>query len=304
MGTTWPFEKLRDDMFKLVRDPLFHFLLAGVVLFSFATLLSGSSASTQANIVTVDKAALVGFLESRSPNRELVTPEDRIQKMSVKDRQALIAAFVREEALHREAQALGLHEGDFVIRQRLVRKMEYLAEASIETPTGLTDEEARAYFATHETDYQEDASITFTHVFLDANKHGPSTLKMAEEKLVELRAVSVEFSDAPKHGDRFLYLVNYVGRTPDYVGSHFGPLIADELFADAPLDQWLGPLQSPFGHHLFLVTKRSSVRRPSYEEVRARVERDLQLSLFQDQRKMAIQEIIDNYTIEVVYGAD
>ena len=38
---------------------------------------------------------------------------------------ALIEGCVQEEALHRESLSLGLDVNDYVIRQRLVQKMEY-----------------------------------------------------------------------------------------------------------------------------------------------------------------------------------
>ena len=55
--------------------------------------------------------------------------------------------------------------------------------------------------------------------------------KRCTAKLAELNKQQVLFSNAPRHGDRFPYFLNYVERDPQIVASHFGLPMAEEVFA-------------------------------------------------------------------------
>ena len=98
---------------------------------------------------------------------------------------------------------------------------------------------------------------------------------LAEDKLAELNRDRVSFAGAPGHGDRFLYFVNYVGRTADLVASHFGDGMANAVFElDADPDDWTGPLESKYGQHLVLLTGKTEGRFPTYAEIQSRVRAD------------------------------
>ena len=123
---------------------------------------------------------------------------------------------------------------------------------------------------------------------------------MAEEELATLQSIAALFSDAPKHGERFPYGVNYVERTRDHVKSHFGEDMASALFSLDPADDvWRGPFLSPHGTHLVMVIKRKDARHPPLDEVRDRVEADLNSERKKQQSEKAIQAIVDTYKIEV-----
>ncbi len=74
------------------------------------------------------------------------------------------AAYLREEALVREAQSLGLDQGDAIVRRRLIQKMELLLRGLSE-PEPPTDEELRAYYDAHRDQYTRDGTTTFEHAF-------------------------------------------------------------------------------------------------------------------------------------------
>ena len=145
--------------------------------------------------------------------------------------------------------------------------------------------------------------MPFTHVFFDANRHGRDTaVSFANAKLAELNQEKVIFSDAPRHGDRFPFFVNYVERGPEFVASHFGAPMAQGIFAIEPSDTtWHGPLESEYGAHLVMLTRKADGRYPELAEVEASVRDDAEGEAIAEQKNKAIQAIVDTYEVRRVF---
>lgn len=281
----------------LLREPLLHFALAGLALFALHRAIAGDPRDADERVIVVDRAALLEFVQYRSRAFDAGAAAHLYDGLSPTAQQALRDDFVREEALHREAMRLGLARDDYVIRQRLVQKLEFaLRGASASAPIG--DAELAAYYAAHAADYAEPASVTFTHVFFDAEQRGAeAALAAARAKLTALNRARVRFDEAPQHGDRFAFHVNYVERTHDFVASHFGAALADAVFALAPSEEWRGPYASPYGAHLVLVSARAPARTPELAEIRARVAEDAQRAAGERALASAIAELIARYEV-------
>ncbi len=289
-------------MSRLLRDPLSHFLLGGLLLFLAFEWLGGSDPGAGASdVIVVDRAALLGFVQNRTKAFDLELAAARLDALSEAERALLIEDYVREEALHREALALGLDEDDYVLRRRLVQKLEFVAQGFAEADGGLDEAELAAFFAAHRDEYRVAPHVTFTHVFLDAERRGWEDARSeARAALARLRAERVPFTGAPRHGDRFLYHLNYVERTPEYVTSHFGPETGRALFALEPdASRWHGPFESPFGAHLVMVTDRAAGRLPTLDEVRGRVEEDARRARMRERSEEAIRAIVDRYDVRI-----
>jgi parvulin-like peptidyl-prolyl isomerase len=189
---------------------------------------------------------------------------------------------------------------DYIIKRRMIQKIEFLAQGFADAAASPDEKSVKAYYEANKKDYYVQPSITFTHVFFDATKRGVQAAEAASGKLERLNANGVPFANAPRHGDRFPYHVNYVERTPDFVASHFGPAIARAVFnlkADDRL--WRGPYRSPYGIHLVLVSKSLPGRTPPLEEVRARVFDDARRAQARIQLEAAIGEIVESYDVRV-----
>ena len=229
--------------------------------------------------------------------------EKKLQSLSDEELDRLIEDYVREEVLHREALALGLDEDDYVIRRRLVQKLEFITEGFAEASVEPDDAALQRYFDANKTDYYVEPFVTFTHVFFETEDRPREEARAkAEKKLAELNRKSTPFSDAPKHGDRFLYHVNYVERTPEYVASHFGPVMAKAVFDLEPNDfVWRGPLDSPYGVHLVLVITNEPGREPELGEIEGRVREDWRRATIREKTEEAIGDIVDAYDVRIVY---
>lgn len=283
---------------RMLREPLVQFVLAAAVLYALNALWQGSAAGSGQQIV-VDRAALLRYMQYRTQAFEPATFEAQLDALTAEERQRLIDEYVREEAMHREAQALGLDQDDNVLRLRLVQKMGFLLE---QAPTAMpTEAELSAYFDAHRQEYAVGPSWTFAHVFLDAQVRGEAQGELAARNLLKrLNSSGAQFNDAPRHVDRFPYLLNYVERTPDFIESHFGAEFRAALEAlPAERTRWQGPLRSTLGWHLLLVTAHQPGRTPDLPEVRAQVLDDYQRAQSAEALKKAEQELVARYRVVV-----
>jgi len=281
----------------LLREPLLHFALAGLALFALHRSVAGDPRGADERVIVVDRAALLEFVQYRSRAFDDRAAAHLYDALTPTARQALRDDFVREEALHREAQRLGLARDDYVIRQRLVQKLEFALRGA-SAPQPLSDSELASYYVEHAADYAEAASITFTHVFFDSEQRGAeAALAAARAKLAALKRARVRYDEAPQHGDRFAFHVNYVERTHDFVAGHFGAELADAVFALAPSEEWRGPFASPYGAHLVLVSARTPARTPELSEIRARVAEDAQREVSERALASAVAEVIARHEV-------
>lgn len=295
-------------LIRLVKDPLVHFLTMGICLFMlFAALNPADKIVDDPKQIVVDQDALLTFIQYRTKTFKRDLAQARLDAMSGKQLQRLIDDYVREEALHREAKALGLGSEDYIIKRRMIQKIEFITQGFAEAVVKVGDDDLKAYHEANKQRYREPGNITFTHIFFDAERRAPDKAKaLAAAKLEDLRAASVAFSDAPRHGERFPYGVNYVERTEDLVASHFGEEMAGNLFRLEPADSvWRGPFVSAYGAHLVMVVKRNDDRDPPLKEIRSRIEADIVRDRRKEQAEKAVQAIVDGYRVKLeIVGKD
>ena len=285
----------------LLREPLLHFLAAGAVLFAAFSLTGSDEATGDGDAIVVDRRALLTFLQYRANAFDPGTFGAALDAMSDAELGEVIAAYVDEEILYREALELGLETSDNIIRQRMVQKMTFLIGDLTTQDSGFDRGAVEAYFADNVESYAIQPWVTFTHVFLDAGKRGADgAIAAADAALAELNDRQARFNDAPQYGDGFPFLRNYVERTLEYVAGHFGYEFSAALATLEPsASEWRGPIQSAFGQHLVLVTENMPRAYPELDDVLGDVERDLseQRSLVAMQDLMS--EIRARYAVEV-----
>ncbi len=288
---------------RIARDPLSHFLLIGLGLFGLYGLLAGEDGeSADPRTVVVDRDALLTFVQYRTKAFEPEIARQKLEGLSRDQLERLIDDYVREEVLYREALRLGLDREDYVLRRRLVQKLEFVTRGFAEADAALDEGAVQAFFEEHQSDYAVEPHLTFTHVFFDAERRGwEEARSLAEAKGAEFGQGPIPFEDAPRHGDRFPYHLNYVERTLEYVASHFGPEMADAVYALEPGAGWQGPFESPYGTHLVLLTDKEAGRLPALKEIRKRVVEDARRAAIRRRVDEAVGELIDAYDVRVVY---
>ena len=288
-------------MKKLLREPLVHFLAIGIGLFVLFDLVAPEDSTLDSKTIVVDRDALLTFVQFRSKAFNPEVAAARLDSLGDAELERLIDDYIREEALHREALALGMDQNDYVIKQRLIQSLQFITNGFVSAAVDVTDEEITEYYEANRDDYYVDSYATFTHVYFSNDRHGrEQARKLADAKLAELNTEQVPFSESTRHGDRFLYNVNYVERTEDFVGSHFGRSMAAEIFTlEADDSRWHGPFESAYGFHLVMVTRRTDGLYPPLEDIADSVREDALRIKLDEQNERAVQAIVDTYDIRM-----
>ena len=104
---------------RLMADPLTHFLALGLVIFGiYAIAAPNSDYGEDRTRIIVDRDNILTFLQFRTKTFQPEIAEKRFRAMNPSQRQKLIDDYVREEALFRESEALGLGENGAKQRAR------------------------------------------------------------------------------------------------------------------------------------------------------------------------------------------
>ena len=282
----------------LVKEPLVYFLLGAALLFSFTNFLWPEEAfEDDPMTIQIDQASLIEFMEYQSGVFDKVRAEKALRDMPSERREKLIERYVEEEVLYREALSMGLDKNDRAIRLRLVQQAATLAQTILSVDQEPSEEDILSYFDEHQQRYIIEPSVTFTHVFLDPKKY---TGEQGVELRETLQKEAVPFDQSGQYGNRFLYHINYVERTPDFIAAHFGVDFSDYVFDEkTPIRDWVGPVPSVHGNHILLITKRTKSRVPVFDEVKGKVVADFMRDLQEELRAKNIKSMIDRYTIEI-----
>lgn len=245
------------------REPLFHFVAIGALLFAIDHALAGGASEGTGDTpepIVVDRAFVEG-LRARHRERTGREPDGR-------EEEALVRDHVREEALYREARAAGLDEGDAIVRRRMVQKLEFLVAGSVQVREP-RDEELEAWMREHEDALRVPSRVTIEHVFFARDRRGEAVERDAREALEVLRAARGR-DGAAELGDPFVRGSALGPATEPQIAAAFGPAFARAVIELAP-GEWQGPIASAYGAHLVRVTRRDEARTPALEEVRAQV---------------------------------
>ena len=221
----------------------------------------------------------------------------RLDAMNQAEIDATVADYVREEALYREALKMGMEEGDYIIRQRLVQKVEFLLENLTSQNIEPSDDELLSYYQKHQADYRIDEVYTFTHIFFDAQNGGMDEAKRRAMDVLKAHP-DIPFENSSQYGDRYPFLQNYVDRTRDYVVNNFNEEFVQELDkVDPDPAHWYGPFASKYGEHLVLLRSRTPARTPGLDEIRPRVLDDWRYETQALRRKEAEDKVVGGYEV-------
>lgn len=195
---------------------------------------------------------------------------------------------------------MGLREGDYVIRQRMIQRLKFLIDDAVADLPPPTEIQLRQYFSRHREEYMEPSVYTFTHVFFDTAQHGDiAAHKLAQQTLLQLSSKQVGFSGAGAYGDRFPYLLNYVERRADYVSSQLGSAMVTALDkVDTTSPAWTGPYRSPYGWHLVLLTRRLAAHLPDISTLHQRLVDDFNRDQQEARRRRVIDQIVSRYAVK------
>ncbi|GJM29780.1 MAG: hypothetical protein DHS20C17_24150 [Cyclobacteriaceae bacterium] len=274
--------KITDLWRLLTSEPLIPFVAIGAIVF----LLYAWTLPDDPNRIEVNSSAMDFLAEER----ELVLG----RQLSQNERQQLVANYIEEEILLREAYARGLDQQDASIRLRLVDKMRFMLT---EEPVDPTEDTLHQFYLDHQQLYLEPARISFEHIFF--SKALPPN--EAENLLVNLSKGS-KVSDL---GEAFWLGSNLINYSKPDLTVILGSAFTDQVFHSEP-QRWSGPYQSIKGQHFVKITELQAPKFRDFEEVKHFVKEDwgiyrrrfmLEQQLEQLKRKYQIVDLVGDKSI-------
>ncbi len=274
---------LKDRLRAALKEPLVHFLLAGLALFVFFGW-RGDAVDPESRTITITEAQVERLAAGWAQTWRRPPTQAEID--------GLIRDHVKEEVYYREGIRLGLDQDDTIIRRRIRSKMEFLASSELEnekpddaTLQALLDKNLQAYAA--------DARYSFDQIYLAAQDEAAARAR-ATQILSELN----KGTDWQKLGDSIS-----LPRSPDNVdrariSSDFGDDFAAAL-AGLKAGNWSGPIASGFGLHLVRIRAVQASSKPKLADVRQKLENDWRAQTVKDREAKAYQALLDSYTIKI-----
>lgn len=256
---------------RIVGDPLFAFLVAGLVLFALYELVSGDE-DEPVQLTAGTRAALLRDFEAVAGRKAGAEDVARIEH-----------DYIADELLFRDAIASGLHLTDGMVRGRLVEVMRLRAAGELPDPT---PEELVNYYSENLERYRSEPAASFEHIYFAGQPADPAGA------LAALQAGRPVTGEPFPQGERF----------PHYGQSMLRALLGQpfvEALWAAPIGQWAGPIRSSQGWHYVLVTERLPPVLLPFDEVREQVETDFLAAAIQDAVDRRVAELEQRYEVRV-----
>jgi len=274
-----------NQIMRLLREPLFHFLVIGGLLFALYIAVSGPPPAPANKIII-------------GPERiaQLAAGYEAVWQRPPSDGElrGLLDGFVREEVFYREALALGLERDDAIIRRRLQQKMEFLTDSGadlIEPAAG----ELEAYYESNKDKYQDVPQISFQQIFL-----GESPTAERQTEILTALMDDTE-TDPYKWGERTMLLPQMALSPPTAIDSVFGAGFFGGLM-QLPTNAWAGPVESGYGVHLVRIEDSLPARLPPLDEVRDAVLHDWKSDKAKEVREQFYARLLERYDVVLSDG--
>lgn len=266
-----------------LREPLTHFLLAGLAVFGLS-LARGDAADPESRTISITVADVEQLAANWAQTWQRPPTQGEID--------GLIRDYIKEEIYNREAIRLGLDKDDTVIRRRLRSKMESLATSQAEAAPP-SDADLQAWLDRDPGKYAIGARFSFDQIYFQADSP-----ERAAEKARPLRAAADSARNWQALGEAISLPHGMDKAAADAIARDFGDEFAQALQRLKP-GSWEGPVASGFGYHLVRLRQVVPGRRARLDEVRQQVENDWRSATIRRREAEAYQALLDGYTIRI-----
>jgi hypothetical protein len=283
---TFDARRARRFIAKWVREPMLHFVVAGLALWT-AGEIHRRHVDTYRIVVTPQREA---HLATRYSLQFGAPPDSATMgRLAQQD--------IEEEMLFRRGLELQLDRGDEIVRRRIVQKMQFLMQ-DISAPAEPDDARLSAYYEANAARYVSPMRVTFAHVYF-ALEEGEAMARSRAQAALDLlandgRAANGSASDL---GDPFPDLSYFAAYEPDQVYRLFGRTGFSEAAFTAPVDRWVGPYRSGFGWHLLRIEGRQPARKQEFAAVRDNVRSDYLLDAQARANAIAFADLASRFTV-------
>ncbi len=263
-GATWP---------AWMREPLFHFIAIGALLFAVDQLVVSHAGGDPRVIFVgaeVDEEASQVFKASRGrvPKAEELT--------------ALRKIWLDNEVLYREGLALQVDKGDAAIRDRVIFKALSIVDANAKMPP-VDDKLLHEWFESHRAKYDEPPRYDFQEAVL-----------AGDTSEAAVRAF-VDALNAGTPGDAKAGLRVFKGRPHDNLLQSYGADFAKAL-EEAPPSEWR-TYKTREGWRAIRLESATPAKPASFDVLRGVVLQDWADATMAEQRSAAVRALAKKYDV-------
>lgn len=225
------------------------------------------------------------------------TKNDAVGNPLNEDSATLDAANIDESDLNElfaEARSLNLFENDPVIYRRVTQ----LAEQHLRQ-NGIIgkplDDELRSYMRRNSADFQVPTRWTLEQIYFNPSLHADRFNAVLDHAFNELRNTTTVSNNL---GDTTILPRHVVMATERQLVQQFGNHFAKSV-SDAPLNKWMGPIESEFGTHFIRLSTKREQKIAALSDVYNRAF----LGWLEERKRNAYQDQItalrESYTVSV-----
>jgi len=269
-----------------LREPLIHFFVLGLAVFGLHAVLDRKPETIvdDPHLVEVSSADIewMWTLFNKKMGREPTGQDLRNQ----------VNQLIREQILSREAVAMGLDEGDMVVRRRLVQKIEFLFK-DLSAMTEPAEVDLRNYYTENRAKYEMPPQVTFTQVYFSTDSRGVDGAKQAAQAL---RKEGHDPSKASTLGDASILSPKCALCSSREIINQFGTDFAKAVKNLEP-GSWYGPIRSTYGFHAVYIYARQEAILPKLENIIDRVRNDWMFANQEENTRRAYGEIRSRYRV-------
>jgi hypothetical protein len=281
-------ERIEKKRWRLWREPLIHFFILGLAVFGLNGFLEREPE------VIVDDPYLVEVSSADIEWMRTLFNKRMGREPTVQDLRGHVHQLIREQILSREAIAMGLDEGDIVVRRRLAQKMEFLFK-DISEMVEPTEEDLRSYYIENRQKYTIPPRITFTQIYFSVENKGAERANQAIEKLINEK---INPDSAAERGDPSLLSSGCIDCSEREIKNRYGEEFTEGII-NLETGSWKGPVKSTYGFHAVYVHNRQEAILPAFPEVSDQIKTDWIASQREENTRKVYGEIRSRYQVLV-----
>lgn len=270
-------------MKNILKEPLFHFLLLGGLLFALYGIVNRST--DDESTILIDDFDMNNIIASWEMQWKRLPTDEELKN--------LIHQNIKQEIFYQEALKMNLDHNDEIIKRRLAQKMQFLSNdlASINEPT---DQELEKYYDKHFEDYLTPYYFSFYQIVLS-----PDDRENAKQdaELIMSQIGDDSFEEIKTKGDGLPFPFFFENIDADMLNRQLGDDFSESL-ERIETNSWVGPIQSGFGYHLIYITDRTGPQIPDFESVKNDLLRDMEYDNQRNLNDLIFAELKKNYSIE------
>jgi hypothetical protein len=270
------------------REPLIHFFILGLSIFGLHAVLDRNPESI------VNDPYLVEVSSADIEWMRTIFNKQMGRGPTIQDLRGQVNQFIREHILSREAVAMGLDEGDIVVRRRLAQKMEFLFK-DLSAMTEPKEDELRKYFFENRWKYETAPRVTFTQVYFSIDSRGVEEAIQAAQALIKEGGVPYSL---PTLGDASILSPGCTQCSVREIRNQFGTDFAEAIKNLEP-GSWYGPVKSAYGIHAVYIHDRQDTKSPNFHDIIDRIKNDWISANREENTRRVYGEIRSRYRILV-----